>query len=249
MTGEMNGSTHRLVTMLAMACLSDDERRVLYPRWGGIDAGATLSDEFRIMWEPRDAENQNRELVHRCFVDSSDPKDHGCVTRSLDHLEGSISFIQSYLDGELEGSYSEDEFLENLGMFLGVLCHHVADLCTPVHVGHGIDHARLGIRSAKAFHSKVERDIGRLASRCSFQMFPATLVDISREHYWAIAQETYDTAFVRLEWAYHADGDDALLELVSKCVPSAVRHTRDLWHTILCRTDMPSRKWSMQPLM
>ncbi len=201
------------------------------------------------MWEPRDAENQDRELVHRCFVDSNDPKDHGGVTRSLDHSEGSISFIQSYMNGELEGSYSEDEFLENLGMFLGVLCHHVADLCTPVHVGHKIDHARLGTQSRKALHSKVERDIGRLAYRCSLQMFPAQRVTLSREHFYSIAQDTYDSVFNRLEWAYQTDGDGGLLELVSTCITSAVRHTRDLWHTILSRTNMTSRKWSLQPLL
>ncbi len=245
----MNGPTHTFVAMMAMACLNGKERHILYPRWGGIEAGVTLSDEFRIMWEPRDAENQDRELVHRCFVDSSAPKDHGGVTRSLDHSEGSISFIQSYLDGELEGSYNEDEFLENLGMFLGVLCHHVADLCTPVHVGHGIDHASLGVRSAKAFHSKVERDIGRLASRCSLNMFPPELAEPSREYFWAIATETYNSAFVRLESIYQTGDDDALLEVVSHSISMAVKHTRDLWHTILSRTDMTSRKWSLQPLL
>lgn len=245
----MNGTTHRLVAMLALASLDDNQRQILYPRWRGIDAGSTLSDDFRIMWEPKDAENQDRELVHRCYVDSVDPKDHGGVTRSLDHSEGSISFIQSYMDGELEGSYNEDEFLENLGMFLGVLCHHVADMCTPVHVGHKIDYAQLGMRSWKALHGKVERDFGRLAFRCSLQLFPARLVDLSRNHFWSIAQETYDSAFTKLEWAYQTDGDKVLLELVSTCIASAVRHTRDIWHTILHRTDMTARKWSMQPLL
>ncbi len=117
--------------MVAMACLDDEERRILYPRWAGIEAGATLSDDFRVMWEPVSAQVQDRELVHRCYVDSDDPKDHGCITRALDHSEGSISFARSYLAGELQGSYNEEEFLENLGMFMGVLSHHVADLCTP----------------------------------------------------------------------------------------------------------------------
>jgi len=245
----VNGSTHRLVAMLAMACLDDDERRIVYPRWGAIDAGTTLSDEFRIMWEPAAAGSEERELVHRCFVDSDDPRNHGGVTRSLDHAEGSISFIQSFLDGELEGSYTEDEFLEDLGMFVGVLSHHVADLCTPVHVGHKMDYGRVEGRSMAAFHGKVERDLGRLASRCSIGMSPARLVDVSREYFWSIAKDTYDTAFVRLESVYRDGDDDALLGIVSDRMTSAVRHTRDLWHTIFSRTNMTARKWSLQPLL
>ena len=80
----MNGPTHKLVAGLAMALLGEDERDILYPRWSCVEAGSTLSDELRIMWEPRDVASQDRELVHRCFVDSDNPKDHGCVTTGAD---------------------------------------------------------------------------------------------------------------------------------------------------------------------
>ena len=51
----MDGSSHRLVANLALACLNGEERGILYPRWRGIESGATLSDDFRIMWEPAEA--------------------------------------------------------------------------------------------------------------------------------------------------------------------------------------------------
>jgi hypothetical protein len=244
----MNGTTHDLVAMLAMACLNTEERHILYPRWGGIESGATLSDEFRIMWEPVAAGKKERELVHRCFVDSDNPKDHGCITRALDHSDGSVSFIQSYLDGKLDG-YTEDEFLENLGMFLGVVSHHIADLCTSVHVGHRMDYKRAGARSRAAFHGKVEKDIERLGHRCSLKLFPAEMVTLSRDFFWSIAKETYETAFVRLEATYSDHDEDGVLATASSAISRAVRHTRDVWHTILSNTAMTSRTWSMQPLL
>ena len=142
----MTGETHKLIANLALACLDMKKRDILFPRWGGIESGAVLSDEFRIMWEIEDVNSKNKQLVHRCYVDSEDAKDHGCVTRALDHAEGSISFIEDYMAGELN-SYTEDEFLENLGMFLGVISHHIGDLCTPLHVGHHIDFNALGFKS------------------------------------------------------------------------------------------------------
>jgi hypothetical protein len=244
----MNGNTHTLVAMLALACLHRDERYILYPRWGGIESGATLSDEFRIMWEPTTAGAKSRELVHRSFVDSNDPKNHGCITRALDHSEGSVSFIRSYLDGELD-KYTEDEFLENLGMFLGVASHHIADLCTPVHVGHTMDYKRVGAKSRAAFHRKVENDMERLAHQCSLKLFPAAVTEISRDHFWKIARETYNTAFVQLEAIYHDHDEDGLLEMVSLSISRAVGHTRDVWHTILSGAAMTDRTWSMQPLL
>jgi len=279
----MNGPSHTFVAMLAMACLGDDERRILYPRWSGIEAGATLSDEFRIMWEVREAGSKNRELVHRCFVDSTDTKDHGCVTRALHHAEGSVSFIRSYLSGELKDAYNEEQFLEDLGMFMGVAGHHVADLCTPVHVGHRMDYEKVGAKSRAAFHRKVwlvrinlphrptgkrlyfrvsrychvsvflrraiERDIGRLLKQCVVKMSPAESADLSRDYFWAIAQETYDAGFLRLK-SFCQDGDEeALLEIASGSISRAVRHTRNVWHIVLSRTKMTERKWSLQPLL
>ncbi len=45
----MDGRSHRLVANTALACLETPERHILMPRWGGIETGATLSDEFRVL--------------------------------------------------------------------------------------------------------------------------------------------------------------------------------------------------------
>lgn len=245
----MNGKTHCFVATLAMACLDWPERRILYPRWFGIDAGATLSDEFRIMWEYDDVKGGKRSLVHRCFIDSEDAKDHGCVVRAWDHAEGSVSFIQDYLAGDLSDSYTEDSFLENLGMFLGIISHHISDLCTPVHVGHVIDYERLAFRSWKRFHARVERDIEKHSRRAQLTMSPARKVKLSKKYFWRIAQRTYETAFVQLQSVYDEKDEARLLELVSSCISRAVMHTRDVWHTVLARTRMTQREWSLQPLL
>jgi len=245
----MNGNSHCLVANFSMACLSPDERHILYPRWGGIEAGATLSDRFRIMWESIEPGSKDRQLVHRCFVDSKDPKDHGCITRALDHAEGSIAFINDYLSGQLDDAYSENEFLENLGMFLGVASHHIADLCTPVHVGHNIDFRSLGYSSLAHFHSRVERDISRFERRVSVKIPKPESIEFSDEYFWDIARDTFENTFVQLQALYSRDNEDALVDMVSKVISAAVRQTTNVWHTVLSSTKMTDRKWSMQPLL
>ena len=245
----MNGNSHCLVALLAMALLSQKERSILYPRWGGIECGATLSDEFRIMWEPEVPKSQYKSLVHRCFVDSTDPKDHGCITRALDHSEGSVSFIRDFMKGDLEGSYNEIEFLENLGMYLGVASHHISDLCTPLHVGHKIDHKEIGFRSKKAFHDKLERDIEKYSKVMNLKVHPPIRISLSRDYFWGIANYTYENHFKRLESVYKKDDEKGLKEMVSDLMGCAVRHTKDVWHTILEKTKMTDRDWSLQPLL
>jgi len=234
---------------LALACLGAKERHILYPRWSGIEAGATLSDEFRIMWEPIGPESRDRQLVHRCFVDSENSRDHGCVTRALDHSEGSIAFIEDYLGGDLEDAYSEDEFLENLGMFLGIASHHICDLCTPVHVGHDMDYAKVDSRSRRGFHSRVERDIARLDHRALVRLTKPKIVDLSEEYYWSIAQSTYSDLFLPLESLYPARDESLMVNMASEVISRGVQHTADVWHTVLSTTNMAERKWSLQPLL
>ena len=243
------GDNHILVANLALVSLPAKERYILFPRWGGLEAGATLSDHFRIMWEPEEPGGTKKQLVHRCWVDSDDSKDHGCVTRALDHSEGTRSFVDDYLAGDLDDAYSEDEFLENLGMFLGVESHHIADLCTPVHAGHAIDHKSLGFPTLSRFHSRVERDIARLAKTSSIRLPKPKLFQADREYYWKIARRTHEDSFLELSEIYAEPNPDRLEEMVSRVLTAAVKHTADIWHTILHRSGMKKRTWSMQPLL
>lgn len=245
----MNGTTHQLVSNLALACLQIEERHVLYPRWGGIESGSTLSDTFRIMWEPESIENRKKQLVHRYYVDSSNSKDHGGLTRAWDHASGIISFIEDYMEAPVESGYTEDEFLENLGMFLGIISHHIADLCTPVHVGHKIDYSKIKTKNKKSFHQQVERDIDRFSRKVPLFLFTPKKVRLSKEYFKCIAVETYNDLFVKLEGIYSAPETDKIKEMVSQVVSNSVRHTANVWHSILTSTEMLNQKWSMQPLL
>lgn len=246
----MDGYSHELVALVALASLDADERDVLSARWAGLEAGATLSDYFRVLWDIAEAGDSRRHLVHRCFVDSDDPKDHGCVTQALDYATGSIAFIERYVAGQLDDAYpSEESFLENLGMFLGVTSHHVADLCTPVHVGHKMNYRRAGASSASKFHRRVERDMGRMARNATIALQRPQRVTLRGEYFWQIAQTTYERQFLRLEALYAEEDREGLQELTSEVITTAVRHTANIWHTVLAETRMCEQKWSRDPLV
>lgn len=241
----MLGKTHQLVANLSLACLSQKERHIMYPRWGGIESGATLSDEFRIMWEIEEVGSDKKQLVHRCYVDSKDTKNHGCITRALNHAEGCIGFIESYS----EKDSTEEDFLENLGMLMGITSHHIADLCTPVHVGHKIDYRNLGYSSLSRFHNKVERDIFRFQNKSSIKFSKPKLVELSDKYFWNIANDTYNNIFLKLEAVYKTKDEPSMIDISAQVVSNAVKHTTDVWHTILHKTKMTKRKWTMQPLI
>lgn len=247
--GNMNGHCHTLVANFALACLPFEERQVLRPRWNGLEAGATLSDEFRVMWDIAEAGKSRRHLIHRCYVDSDNPKDHGCATHAMDYATGSQGFVESYMAGEMDDAYpSEESFLENLAMFLGVASHHIADLCTPVHVGHKMDHRRAGAKSAAAFHHKFERQMGVLVNSASIELKKLAIVELDHEYFWGIAQATYEGMFLPLEDIYASDDKDAKLEITSRSLSAAVQNTADVWHTVLSSSGVAERKWSDAPL-
>ena len=244
----MLGTTHELVANLAIACLNSNERMILYPQWRGVEAGATLSDHFRIMWEPIESGSTAKQLVHRCFVDSDKSKDHGCITRAWDHANGCLAFIADYMEGYLEGAYDEISFFENLGMFMGITSHHIADLCTPVHVGGKIDYKALGHTSLASLHKKVERDISRLSKR-EVKLCTPRRISLSKSYFWNIAQDVYSRFFVLLPEIYEKKNNDILVKMVSSVISLAVTHTADVWHTILTESKMVRSKWSLQPLI
>lgn len=243
----MKGDSHCLVANLALASLPEKERHILYPRWGGIEAGATMSDYFRIMWEIEDVKNNKKQLVHRCYIDSEDSKDHGCVTRALDYASGTIGFINDYTKDN--SGYTEDEFLENLGMFLGVVSHHISDLCTPVHVGHLINYKSLGFKTLARFHNQVENDIWKFERRCNIVLPKLVKVEINRDYFWNIAKDTYNNLFLKLPSIYNNKDDNPKVTMTSNILTNAIIHTSLVWHTILKETKMTTRKWSMQPLL
>lgn len=246
----MNGTTHQFVANLALACLNIEERHILYPRWGGIESGSTMSDEFRIMWEPESIDQKTKQRVHRYYVDSTNPKDHGGVTRAWDHASGSVSFIKDYLNDKDRSGYSEDEFLENLGMFLGITSHHIADLCTPVHVGHKIDYSKISQKNKTSLHRRVERDIDQFSRKIHIKLLRPKEVNLSKGFFKHIALETYHTTFLKLEIIYSSSSTITDIEnMVSQVISNSVQCTVNVWHSILSSSGMLNRRWSYQPLL
>lgn len=243
----MNSKAHKFVVNVALACLPQKERYILSPRWGGLDTGATLPDEFNIMWDTSDT--VKRHLVHRYYIDSDDEKSRGCVLQSWRYATGSLDYIIDYMNDSPENNPPEDEFLENIGMMLGVLSHHISDLCTPVHVGHKIDCQKLGYKTLSRFHTKVERDIDRYLFSSKIQLHKPKIVNLTKSYFKHIAQDTYNNHFLNIENLYFDKKEEDIQKMVTQILSTSIKHTADVWHTVLTKSNMASRKWSMQPLL
>jgi hypothetical protein len=246
----MNGYCHELVALIALANLEPAHRQILSARWRGIEAGSTMSDYFRVMWDIVAPTGNEKHLIHRCFVDSDNPKDHGCAIHAYDYATGCSGFIEQYMAGELDDAYTtEESFLENLGMYLGIVSHHIADMCTPVHVGHKMDYRRAGSESARKFHSRFERQMGRLARQATVSLRKPARTPLTQDYFWEIAHSTYEDLFLPLEQIY-ADNDlEGLQEVTSEAISRSIRCTADVWHTVMADSEIRSRKWSQEPFI
>lgn len=243
----MKGTTHRLIANIALACLEMDQRHVLYPRWQGIESGATLTDEFRAYWDKVGPDGQSQ-LVHRCYIDSDKKKHRGSVFLLENYTTRSIGFVEAFLDGQLEGAYTEVSFLENFGMYLGIISHHLCDLCTPVHVGHKLDYEKLGYKSYSRFHQKLERDIARYAKKVEIALRKPKRVALNRNHFLEIAQKTYENQFLDLEKLYMSGQDAGIVNMCAKCINDGIRHTVDIWYTILKESKITDHDWTREQL-
>ena len=126
--------------------------------------------------------------------------------------------------GDIE-SYTEEEFLENLGMFLGVVSHHIGDLCTPIHVEHKIDFKKMGFESLSKLHKKIEQDIEQMALQANVRLTKSKPIRISKNYFWDIPMETYEKHFILLEALYLKPEEKKLLEMVSEVASSGVKYT------------------------
>jgi hypothetical protein len=152
--------------------------------------------------------------------------------------------------GDLRDGYAtEESFLENFGMFLGVVSHHVADLCTPVHVGHKMNYRRIGSTSAAGFHRRFERDMARFVRNSQIALQRPQRVSLEREYFWQIARATYNSFFLPLEDLYARQDEDGLRQVTSEAITCAIRHTANVWHTVMTESGMCDRKWYRDPLV
>jgi hypothetical protein len=107
----------------------------------------------------------------------------------------------------------------------------------------------LGYSSLSRFHNKVERDIFRFQNKSSIKFSKPKLVELSDKYFWTIANDTYNNIFLKLEAIYKTKAEPSMIDISSQVVSNAVKHTTDVWHTILHKTKMTKRKWTMQPLI
>ena len=241
----MRRNSHLLIAMMAMSCLSTKERYILYPRWAGIDDGATFSDDFRIMWEADILNSNEKVLVHRCYVDSNLNKDHGCSHRTFMYADGAIDFIEKCSNDSV--STSEEEFLETLGLYLGIICHHIGDLCTPLHVIKNVSTKEMKFKSRKSLHDRMERDFDKCSLEALVKLEKAEKVELSQEYFWEIAKYTHENYSTKLPEIYQSK--DSIHQMVSDLLSKAIKHTRDVWHTVLHESKMTDRNWSFQTLV
>lgn len=244
----MKGTTHQLIVGISLACLDESSRQVLFPRWRGILDGATLTDEFRAYWDPM-GDSDRKHLIHRCFVDSDDPKNHGAIEHLLNYSTGSVGFVGLFLDGDLGDAYSEVSFLENFGMYLGIVSHHICDICTPVHVGHRLNFRKLGYPTLARFHGKVERDIARFARPGQVTIPQPQKVQLTGEYFWSIAKSTYDEQFTTLEDLYLDDDREGIAAMSRRSISRALKHTVDVWATIMSESGITAHNWTIEPLI
>ena len=61
---------------------------------------------------------------------------------------------------------------------------------------------------------------------------------LSDEYFWNIVNDTYNNIFLKLEDVYETKNEPFMIDISSKVVSNAVKHTTDVWHTILHKTKM-----------
>ena len=237
-----------MIAAIALACLDEECHQILYPRWRGILDGATLTDDTRAYWDPM-GDTKRKHLVHRCFVDSDDPKDHGAIEHLFNYSTGTVEFVPLFLNGSLKDAYDEVSFLENFGMYIGIVSHHICDLCTPVHVGHKLNYERLGFPSLSRFHSQVERDIAQYVRTGQVTIPEPSKVSLTEEYFWMIAKTTYAEHFTVLEDIYRDKDQEAVIAMSRRVSSRALKHTVDVWSTIISESGIKEHKWTTEPLI
>jgi len=213
----------------------------------GIDTGATLPDEIGIMWDTDEqADVIKRVLVHRCYMDSDNPRDRGCAIQVSRYATGIPGFFDLWASGELDGAYDEEEFLLNAGSYFGVVAHHIADLHAPVHVGRKVDLATAGFRRGSGFHSRVDADMDRAAKTVeSIGTHKPRPIELTSAYFEGVPQRTYDQFFLKLTDFYSTRPDPATrAAFLAPCVENAARVTIDTWVAILKQLS-PAAKQSM----
>lgn len=231
----MRAAAHLRVVSLAVEVMPRPFAALLGRLREGIECGATLPDEFRSYWDVDGGPGRNRVLMHRCYVDSEERRDHGCPVQVRRYVEGAPRFFEDWAEGKLNGCYDVESFALNAGAFLGVLSHHVCDLWTPVHVGCSIPPSALGYKTRAGLHSRVEADLDRAARRVDTILpYAPSKLDLTVGALETVAQAVFDRYYLRLSGIYPAAGSpDVRAQFLEPCIRGAAQSTADAWLTVL----------------
>ena len=97
--------------------------------------------------------------------------------------------------------------------------------------------------------SQVERDIDRSLFSSQIQFYKPKIVNLTKPYFKSIAQNTYNNHFLNIENIYFDKNKEEVQKMVSQILSNSIKYTTDVWHTVLSKSKMTDRKWSMQPLL
>lgn len=235
----MMGDTHERVAARALDRVPTWLQQVLRPQWDWLQGGATLTDFARTFWEPSDSVGEGkRALVHRYYLDSPRPEDKGTVSQIINYAFGTMSYIEE--DGQNTLSEAERRlFHGQVALQFGIISHHIADLCTPVHLGDALKPQLEQLTSQRNFHSYYERALERYSRQARLDTHrKAEEIPLEPHTFESIARRIYQEVYLRLPSLY-ADQSQHLGEiqaLARCCFATAVETTSDVWYTVATQT-------------
>lgn len=236
----MRGASHLAIVKLAASVMPTEYSGFLSRLQEGIKEGASLTDEFRWYWEMDDGNVGRRIRMHRCYMDSDDHRDHGCPVQIVRYATGIPGLLEGWVDGTLADLYDDDElFFLNAGSYFGIVSHHIADLCTPVHVGHAVHPTVFGYRSRAGLHSRVEADLDRAAASIdSLQPFTPQPNLPTVQTLESVASKIYRDFYLRMASVYRPlQPAPVRAAFFSGCIVAAAKLTAEIWLGILTSTD------------
>ncbi len=214
--------------------MPEEQQQFVSVLWEGIQAGATRPEEFRMLQGPEEQDGVERMLMHRCYVDSSDPKERGCPDQISRYATGTVSFIEDFAGGELEGGCDGTEFRRNCGSFFGVIAHLAADLWTPVHLGRRLQPSDLRYAHRRGFHWGVEADLEKAAATIEGSLeYRPERVPLDSAHYARLASQLYRRLYLELPVIYGKNRRaEDVRRFAEECIVGAACTTADIWHTV-----------------
>jgi hypothetical protein len=235
----MLGNTHERVAARALDRLPMWLQEVLRPQWDWLQGGATLTDFARTFWEPADSVGEGkRALVHRYYLDSPHARDRGVISQIINYAFGTISYIQE----EGENPLTEAErglFHGQVALQFGIISHHIADLCTPVHLGDTLNAHLERLTSRGSFHSYYERALERYSRQARLDIDrEAREIPLEPQTFESIARRIYEEVYLQLPSLYADESQnlERIQALARWCFATAVDTTSDVWYTIATQT-------------